>query len=124
MAYSEAQIPKALIAINKDDDNLAKPVLSKGNKELAEETLRHYKTNPVHDRGYSIFNAAQKSHFPEFYNARYRQISLTHAHSNMASILTVNNSEKEDDLLTYVSNFLKIAIALIEEEFRIEKCRD
>ncbi|MDD4929785.1 MAG: DUF5677 domain-containing protein [Gallionella sp.] len=124
MAYSKAQIPKTLKAINTDDNNSEEPLLTRGNKELAEEALKNYETNPISELGYSIFNAAQKSQFPGFYNARYRQISLTHAHSTMASVLKDKNSEKGDDLLTYASDFLKIAVSLIEKEFKIESGRD
>ncbi len=119
-AYSEAQIPKVLKAIKNDDDNSNELVLTLGNKVRVETALKDYEQSPVCELGYSIFNAAQKSEFPDFYNSRYRQISLSHAHSTIVSALKDNGSEETDKLLTYVNNFLQIAVELIIREFNSE----
>lgn len=121
-AYSEAQIPKALKAIKSDEDSSKEPpVLTRKNKVLLESALNGYDQNPVRELGYSIFNAARKSEFPYFYNSHYRRISLSYAHSTMASALQVDDrTEERDQLLTNVNNFLKIAIMLIEREFNFE----
>lgn len=117
-AGSEAQIPKAIKAIKGDEEHSKNPFLTKENKVLIEAALNDYDQNPVRDLGYSIFNAAQKSEFPNFYNSHYRRISLSHAHSTMASALLGGDKLNESSqLLTYVSDFLKIAVMLIEREF-------
>ena len=120
-AYSEAQIPKALKAINSDEGRSKEPVLTRENKALLAAALIGYDQNPVREFGYSIFNAAQKSEFPDFYNSHYRRISLSYSHSTMASALQLGDrTEERDQLLTYVDSFLKIAVMLIEREFNLE----
>jgi hypothetical protein len=121
-AGSEAQIPKALKAIKGNEEHSPNPVLTNENKALLEATLNDYDQSPVRDLGYSVFNAAQKSEFPDFYNSHYRRISLSHAHSTMASAL--HNGERLNErsqLLIYVNDFLKIAVMLIEREFNLSE---
>lgn len=123
-AGSEAQIPKALKAIKGDDERSKNPVLTNENKVLLEAALNDYDRNPVPDLGYSICNAAQKSEFLDFYNSHYRRISLSHAHSTMVSALQDGDKLNErSQLLTYVSNFLEIAVMLIEREFDLSEKR-
>lgn len=123
-AGSEAQIPKALKAIKGDEERSQNPVLTNENKVLLEAALNDYDQNPVRDLGYSIFNAAQKSEFPDFYNSHYRRISLSHAHSTIVSALQDgDNLNERSQLLTYVNDFLKIAVMLIEREFDLSENR-
>lgn len=123
-AGAEAQIPKALKAIKGDEERSQNPVLTNENKVLLEAAITKYDQSPVRDLGYSIFNAAQKSEFPDFYNSHYRIISLTHAHSTMALALMDGKKPNESSqLLMNVKDFLKIAITLIKRELDLAEKR-
>jgi hypothetical protein len=121
ISYSQEQIPKALKGIDRDDSNSGELLLTKENKGRVSDLLKRYEVDPIRELGYSIFNAAQKSEISSLYNSRYRQLSLSYAHSTMASLLNANNLE-DDDLLTYVRDFLKIAVGLIKSQFKFNRC--
>jgi len=121
-AGSEAQIPKMLKAIKSDSERSKNSVLTNENQVLVEATLNDYDQNPVSDLGYSVFNAAQKSEFADFYNSHYRRISLSYAHSTMVSVLQDGDKLNEvSQLLTNVSDLLEIAVKLIEREFDLSE---
>lgn len=111
-----SQISKALKGLAMDVDNSEEEILTSDKKERLASAIKYLQDYPPTELGYSIYNAARASEVGSFYNSVYRVISLSYAHSTYLSATTCCDESEINSLITNAVDFLRITMALIEEE--------
>ncbi|WP_281188794.1 DUF5677 domain-containing protein [Vibrio harveyi] len=80
-------------------------------QEKLEKIIAVCDENPVESLGYSIYNAANKSELGHMYDAQYRHLSVTYAHSSALSVL-YSHDEDYGSILNDLELILELAYEL------------
>ncbi|HHF3110126.1 TPA: DUF5677 domain-containing protein [Vibrio diabolicus] len=106
--HSEIQIPKTFNALKTSIAKHEEDSLTPENRSKLEESISKYEKDPVKPLGSSFFNVANKSGLASFYDSLYRELSLSHAHSTLISVLESVEEPDIERLLENLASHLEI----------------